>query len=1326
MRTNFDEQAILPAIDKNENVCPIGLIQSVGCLIALNDSTFLIEQVSCNIGLWFDVQPEQLIGQPFSLLVGQEQADAIRHISGLKKWRQTAIITLDLTLHDQLVKLDAQISCCDDLWLIEFEHIPNETGDAFQNLFVPIRNALWQMEAEADFSLYTQLIVSQVRLLTGYDRVMMYQFHGNWDSEVIAECKNDEVKSFLGCRFPALDISVKARDLFSKNSVLQIADIEAKKIAISPNLNGRTGMPLNLTYSAMRAMPSVYLHHLKNLGVKGALTISLMQQNRLWGLIVCHHLQPKYLPLRLRGINEFIGKAVSLRLSNMENEKKAELHDRTKIFLEKLSSEIKLSHSLKSDSSKFNQELIALISADGVTLNLNGQLVQSGQNVPEGIQQQIDHWLNTPAPRKIFQSQLQSCSPAATVGQTVCSVLIMPLNLQLDSYIAWFRSKTFLSLNYVDYINKAAWPPAKHVLFSPNENFDQWINSICHHSPCWSDEEISTAQSLALSLSDSFNLLALKQSEENFRFVTDNSNDLIVRFNADMVYNFVSPACEHILGYRSEQMVGKPVLDFVFKDDRAQFRETIEYLNEQRETDTLLFRPLHAHSKELWLEYSFKRSTNPTSGEAEIIANGRDVTQQYAYQLSIEELRRRNAMTLNPSSDCVINFDHDGKILYSNDMVHQLLGWCSSSLTGRDGSELLHEKSTSRLGELSSTNLLLQAIRQQQGSHSATCYCRHRDGSAVHIKYICTPLNDGSDQTGFVVIFNAVDEIKITASPLFSKTLLDDENADMVLVTDSRLKIVSVNRAFVNITGYCADEVIGHKPRMLKSGVHTQNFYQNMLATLLEKRYWSGEIWNRRKNGEIYPQWGSLTGIFNAAGKLQNVIAVFSDMYKIKYAEERLYFLANHDALTGLANRNRFVDYVNKAIDTTKRTANHKIAVAFIDLDCFKFINDTLGHAVGDLYLQAIGSRIAAFCRSTDLLSRWGGDEFILLLDNVVDHAAVAEVISRLLEDIRQPFSIEGHELCPTISVGVSIFPDDADNTTDLIKAADTAMYRVKENGRNDFAFVSENQASESQQKFALVSEINRGLRQDEFTIYYQPQIKPLSCQIVGLEALIRWNHPLRGQLNPAEFIPQAEELGLISDLGKWVLRTVCLQIAQWSLNKIQTPRIAINISPFQLNQTLVTFVTDILRETAVDSSLLELELTERSLNYNSNVSVILHQLHKLGITISIDDFGTGRSSLGHLKNFPVSKFKIDKTLVSGLPHNAQDVGIVKTILSMGENLQAEIVVEGVETEEQSAFLASIGAQVIQGFYYGQPLSVDEITHILQNGAQDFICVLPK
>lgn len=1299
---------------EREAIHQVGQIQPIGLLLALNDDGLIITHVSDNVSEWFDLTSSTLLGKAFSSLVGETQALSIRQLIGMEDWRRSAITTFNITRGGRTLSLDAQVSRTGKCWIIEIEPDERDRNDLFHKLFIPIRDSLWQLDAEVDLFRYTQKVVEQVRLLTGYDRVMMYQFDDNWDGEVIAESRADDIGSYLGNHFPAADIPPQARSLYTKNLVRMISDVDA----IPVKIKSQDTEPLDLTYSSLRALSPVHLQYLRNMGVNATLSISLIQNDRLWGLIACHHREPKYISMRVRELDEFIGKTVSLKLSNLENSRKVQFHDQIHQLLEKLTEKIRQNCDIGSVIDIFDAELLSLVHADGAIINLGGNRYHIGSTPSDELMLDIESWLKTMSPKGVFQTDnLSGIYPNLGVYQDVaCGLMIAPLDRNMHSYISWFRNEITKTIKWAGNPDKVVKNEQGRLTISPRESFATWVEIFRDKSPQWTQMEIDAANSLALALIEVLTHHALEQSEENYRFLTDNSSDMIARFDLDGVYIFLSPSCQSLFGFSAQHMTGRAVTDFIMPEDCVIFQNALLLMGSTDQAQTLLFRSQHDSSKTVWIEYTLKRIINPRSGVIEIVANGRDVTQRHTYQLAIEDLHRRNAKILEAAGDGLVSISPDGKIVYTNERVRQILGWEASELAGKSCCQLFHVRDADTSHDYPcDCPLIAQNLNKDVGV-SATGYFSHKEGRAIRVDYSCTQMKDHGKLSGAVLVFRESTEQSMTFDQKQTSDVILNEASEAVMVTDANRRITSVNRAFIKITGYVAEEVIGQTPRLLSSGVHTQNFYDAMYASLEVSGYWAGEIWNRRKNGEIYPQWGSITAIFGESGDLRSYIAVFSDVSKAKQTEEHLYHLANHDSLTGLANRSKFVDYLNHTLDLARRNRGRKVAVAFIDMDRFKIINDTLGHTIGDQFLKAIAARISSQCRNEDLLSRWGGDEFVLVMDRVDGPDSVAEAVRRMMEVVRKPLLIDGHELEPTLSVGISFFPDDAQNTTDLVKAADTAMYRVKENGRNGYAFFTELQADESKKKFEIVSELNRALRLNEFVLNYQPQVKPDTGEIVGLEALIRWQHPERGCLSPGNFIPLAEELGMINQVGEWVIKAVCQQMSAWKLSGVTYPRVAVNVAPSQLDSGLADYVQRTLALFGLTADCLEIELTEGALERGGEVAPVLKQLREMGITLSIDDFGTGYSSLGHLKNFPINCFKIDKSFVDGLPGSVQDAAIVKTILTLGENLNVDVVVEGVETLAQRDFLTLIGAKIIQGYCYDKPLSVEKMTERLKIG----------
>jgi diguanylate cyclase (GGDEF)-like protein/PAS domain S-box-containing protein len=534
--------------------------------------------------------------------------------------------------------------------------------------------------------------------------------------------------------------------------------------------------------------------------------------------------------------------------------------------------------------------------------------------------------------------------------------------------------------------------------------------------------------------------------------------------------------------------------------------------------------------------------------------------------------------------------------------------------------------------------------------------------------------------------------------------MVQEEPSEAIMVTDAQGIITSVSEAFTRITGFSAREALGHTPRLLKSGVHTPHFYQDFWACLLTQQRWAGEIWNRRKSGEIYPQRGSVTAIPDATGRARHYVALFRDNSMVRQAEEKLYFLANHDALTGLPNRMRFLDQLARGIDRARRTES-QIAVVFVDLDRFKIINDTLGHAMGDSYLRAIADRLLLACRKQDTLARWGGDEFVMALEDAGDHNAISNTLSRMQRNLAEPVILEGQRLVPAASMGVSIYPTDGATPGELIEAADAAMYRAKDLGRSRFAFFTEVMPRDSREKLDMATELRRALQESELCLHYQPQVSADDGRLLGVEALVRWRHPSRGVLFPMQFIPVASELGLIEEVGKWVLNEACFQMRHWQNTGVPIPRVTGNIAPRQLSESFALLVERAILGAALSPGQLELDITEAAMASGEPRRHILQRLHALDVRLSLDDYGTGASSLSSLRHFPIAGFKIDKSFIEGIPEKRQDMAVVQAVLALGASLEADVVAEGVETLEQFEFLRKSGVTGIMGHFICKPMA---------------------
>ena len=534
-----------------------------------------------------------------------------------------------------------------------------------------------------------------------------------------------------------------------------------------------------------------------------------------------------------------------------------------------------------------------------------------------------------------------------------------------------------------------------------------------------------------------------------------------------------------------------------------------------------------------------------------------------------------------------------------------------------------------------------------------------------------------------------------------------------IMITDADSVILSVNPAFTQITGYTPEEAIGRTPRLLRSDHQDEYFYRDMWATLQPTGEWRGELWNRRKDGHAYLQWTSITTINDAAGKPYRRIAVMTDITEERRNEERIRHQAFHDALTGLPNRTLLHNRLEHAIKSAGR-GDERLALLFIDLDRFKVINDSLGHIVGDLLLKEAAQRMTHCVRGSDTVARLGGDEFVILAS--IEHSAdAAQVAEKIIQEIALPFAIQEQTLYVGASVGVSVYPEDGADAATLLRNADVAMYASKQAGRGTLRFFDTGMNDRAQQRLKLEASLRRAIANREFELYYQTKVCLLDSRHCGMEALIRWNDPQLGLVSPADFIPLAEETGLIVPIGDWVLDAACAQMRQWlDGGRIAGP-IAVNVSALQLNDPeFAARVVGILRHHDIDGSHLQIEVTESTVMANPEQAIrALGRLAALGISIAVDDFGTGYSSFSYLKRLPINTLKIDRTFVDDIGTSGEDEQIVTAIIQVAHALKLQVVAEGVETREQAAFLARLGCHFGQGYLYARPLPLGKFEQLV-------------
>ncbi|MDR3055982.1 MAG: EAL domain-containing protein [Zoogloeaceae bacterium] len=674
-------------------------------------------------------------------------------------------------------------------------------------------------------------------------------------------------------------------------------------------------------------------------------------------------------------------------------------------------------------------------------------------------------------------------------------------------------------------------------------------------------------------------------------------------------------------------------------------------------------------------------------------------------QYTARELERSHSLLDNIADhlgEGILSFDGRGNLNFMNQRAEMLLGKNEKELLGTDLDSIWSPDDAQNSG--------FRAALQTGYSYEGEEWLRRADGESFPVVFLggALPCLDGSDTAqGYVASFRDVTAQHQAETRLRVAASVFENLSEAMTIAGADGRIQSVNQAFTTITGYTEAEARGKTPgELLGSGLHDAEFFRAMWANLNMEGRWQGEIINRRKSGETYPEWLSITVVHNEENDVEQFIGIFSDISERKQAEAYIHHLAYHDPLTGLANRLLFNDRLNTAMSQAHRS-QYLLAIMLLDLDHFKSINDSLGHHAGDLLLAAVSQRLGSLLREGDTLARLGGDEFAVLLPNITSHADAAMLASRMVVAFEKSFELEGREIFISTSVGIAVYPADGKNAEILLKNADVALYNAKDAGRAAFRFFLESDSMDSLERLELETDLRRAVLRDELRLYYQPQVSTHTGMIYGVEALVRWQHPTRGLLMPDRFISLAESTGYIEVLGRWCLETGCRQMVEWQKAGLPIQRIAVNVSPRQLrNPDFMDMVLEIIEATGINPNCLELELTESSMADDpENTFNVFSLLRKKGVRIAIDDFGTGYSSLSYLARYPVDVVKIDKSFIDGITGSEQSsLSLVKAVVLMAHTLNMETVAEGVETEEQRNKLIAMQCDLLQGYLYARPI----------------------
>ena len=789
--------------------------------------------------------------------------------------------------------------------------------------------------------------------------------------------------------------------------------------------------------------------------------------------------------------------------------------------------------------------------------------------------------------------------------------------------------------------------------------------------------------------------------EERFRTIVTQVPGAVFRARPGGTIDFVSDAIEDISGYPAGLFMrssSNKWSDIVCPEDRRMHARTVQAALANCRPYTIEYRITDAIGTERWLAEEGQPHKDPAGGLDWIDGIISDISERKHNEMRIEGLLAEQSAILDNVMFGVM-FVRGRRVVSVNRRCEELFGYSNAEMVGHSTSLVFaNEDAYEEAGRVQYPALALDR------NHSEERQYRRRDGTLFWCLVsgrAIDPLHPGE---GSIWVYADVTERRMAEEKLRLSATVLEHIADGVMVIGLDGRIVAINPAFTQITGYTEMEALGQDSALTRSSRHDNAFYTAMWAELAETGFWRGEIWNKRKNDVLYLEWLTISAVRDDSGAMTHYVGVFSDITKVKESQDKLDHMAHHDPLTALPNRLLFHDRLQHAILRAARD-RQQLAILFIDLDRFKNVNDTLGHHVGDELLKQVAGALSARLRDGDTLARLGGDEFIVLLENVEGQIGAGHVAEKLMAMFEQPFMVSDYELFVTGSVGISLYPNDAVDLNMLIRNADVAMYQAKARGRNGYQFYAPSMTGEGVERLRLEAMLRRSIEKNEIYLNYQPQVEIDTGRLIGVEALVRWDNPELGTVPPVRFIALAEDTGFINQLGKWVLDESCRQMVRWQEAGLYVPKIAVNLSVKQFERgSIVNMVAEILTETGLEPHRLQLEVTESVIMNTGDALVFINDLHSIGVGLAIDDFGTGYSSLAYLKQLPVQTLKIDRSFIKDISTDVNDEAIAIAIIQLGKSLNLSVIAEGVETEEQAAFLLRHGCNLAQGYFYSRPI----------------------
>ena len=1317
------ESALAQALEQcaAEPIHQLGTIQSHGVALVLTPTAELtIIQASENLADLLEISADLALGQPLAGVLGktatQQVVQLIELAVNAKVNRTTGII--DITT-DCCHKLDAHLYLSAGYPVLELsDDYCLAVSENWADLILKTQTLLVdEVDVEQDRGNLTQQqhqyfekVAQTVRAITGYDNVMVYEFDENWDGQVIAQCRIATATDYLGTYFPASDIPAQARKLYTQNLVRVVTDVDAIAVPMVPAINPLTNAPLDMSLASLRSLSPIHIAYLRNMGITATMTISLLQNGKLWGLIACHHHTPKRVSVAMREAAHFISQLISSKLVMFEllnqhslSNKVLELNIQRIAKLESVSS-----HDVKNTL----PELMSLFNATGIIVVVDNQCFHEGITPPQGDLDDLLAWLDPQIIDEPFVcNQLSGIYvQAKAYAENVAGLLAIRHATTMKNCVIWLRQERIRNINWAgSYAQGLTQSADDKYVMSPRQSFDVWSETWRGFCEPWAQEEIKFAELIRKSLSNFLHSLHLEyklldnqyQQDELVNFIPNS----IVMTNPQRLITFVNKDFERITGYSKREVMGKPCSILQGPDTDP---EQLQHIRDSLDAGLPFLGELLNYRKDgstFWNELHISPIFNSQNQLSQYVGIQRDITDQKLRQVALVSSEKRFRELSDVAPALIWQADNYKNRFWFNKGWFDFTGRSFEAEQGDGWMQGIHPddyqvfiKTYYEAFDRRDAFRIEYRLRRADGEY------RWIDGQGV------PQFNEVGDFEGYVGTCTDVTDVRN------SKAATDFFNVahEMIYSTDLQGFIIDCNQHFCDVTGFARDEVIGRSVRILKSGLHDKFFYTRIWEDVNSVGFWRGEITNRKKSGTFFTVITTISTIHDTQGKPNRYLAVASDISTFIEKRQYLEQLAYYDNLTGLPNRSLIIDRLTSAMKQIKHDGG-LIALLFIDLDGFKAINDHYGHDVGDEFLAAMGQQMRATMRQSDILARYGGDEFVVLLDGLNNHQDLGGIVTALLRSCSDNIVIRGMSLKISASVGVRLYPLDTEtNDIDalgLLNQADQAMYVAKRQGKNTYHVFDQEQDQIIITRNNGVEAIQIGIALDEFELYYQPKVNMRSGEVIGFEGLIRWHKNKSELLEPAKFLSLIENNPLGIDIGVWVIKTAIKQLEQWREQGLQTT-VSVNIDARQLMQAnfVELLSAELQHHPHYQRHSLVLEILETiAIDDRVNVIKVIHQCKALGVDFALDDFGTGYSSITYLKELPIKTVKIDRSFIVGITQSQQNFKLVAHITHLANDMGKQVIAEGVETIEQGELLLNMGCDLGQGYVIAKPMPASKV-----------------